>query len=87
MLSCFCRYKFRAQEVNSRIMEGCFAVPKKPHVKETTKPIGFDLEIEKRIREREEIRKTEEVEEYSFHSQPCPSKILDSVVVKILLSP
>ncbi|XP_032897868.1 targeting protein for Xklp2 [Amblyraja radiata] len=73
-------YKFKAQEVNSRIMEGCFAVPKKPHVKETTKPIGFDLEIEKRIREREEIRKTEEVEEYSFHSRPCPSKILDNVV-------
>ncbi|XP_078274805.1 targeting protein for Xklp2 [Rhinoraja longicauda] len=73
-------YKFRAQKVNPRILEGNFAAPKKPHVKEATKPIGFDLAIEKRIRERGEIQKTEEEEEYTFHSRPCPSKILDNVV-------
>ncbi|XP_062897619.1 targeting protein for Xklp2 isoform X1 [Mobula hypostoma] len=73
-------YKFKAQEVKPRILEGGPVLPKKPHVKEPTKPIGFDLEIEKRIREREENRKHEEVEDYTFHSRPCPSKILDDVV-------
>ncbi|XP_072917653.1 targeting protein for Xklp2 isoform X1 [Hemitrygon akajei] len=73
-------YKFKAQEVNTKILEGGPILPKKPHVKEPTKPIGFDLEIEKRIREREENRKHEEVEAYTFHSRPCPSKILDDVV-------
>ncbi|XP_059836380.1 targeting protein for Xklp2 isoform X2 [Hypanus sabinus] len=73
-------YKFKAQELNTKILEGGPILPKKPHVKEPTKPIGFDLEIEKRIREREENRKHEEVEDYTFHSRPCPSKILDDVV-------
>ncbi|XP_069740839.1 targeting protein for Xklp2 isoform X2 [Narcine bancroftii] len=73
-------YKFKAQELNPRILEGSLALPKKPHVKEPTKAVGFDLEIEKRIREREENRKAEEVEDYSFHSRPCPSKILEDVV-------
>ncbi|XP_051887245.1 targeting protein for Xklp2 isoform X2 [Pristis pectinata] len=72
-------YKFKAQEVNPRILEGGPVLPKKPPVKEPTKPIGFDLEIEKRIREREENRKPE-VEDHSFHSRPCPSRILDDVV-------
>ncbi|XP_078092437.1 targeting protein for Xklp2 isoform X2 [Mustelus asterias] len=73
-------YKFKAQEVNPRLLEGGPILPKKPLVKESTKPIGFDLEIEKRIREREENRKPEEVEDHSFHSRPCPTRILEDVV-------
>ncbi|XP_041061093.1 targeting protein for Xklp2 isoform X1 [Carcharodon carcharias] len=73
-------YKFKAQEVNPRLLEGGAILPKKPLVKEPTKPIGFDLEIEKRIREREENRKPEEMEDHSFHSRPCPTRILEDVV-------
>ncbi|XP_059508858.1 targeting protein for Xklp2 isoform X2 [Stegostoma tigrinum] len=73
-------YKFKAQEVNPRLLEGGPILPKKPQVKEPTKAIGFDLEIEKRIREREENRKPEEAEDHSFHSRPCPTKILEDVV-------
>ncbi|XP_067856838.1 targeting protein for Xklp2 [Heptranchias perlo] len=73
-------YKFKAQEVNPRILEGGPILPKKPRVKELTEPIGFDLEIEKRIREREENRKPGEVEDHSFHSRPCPTRILEDVV-------
>ncbi|XP_072412959.1 targeting protein for Xklp2 isoform X2 [Chiloscyllium punctatum] len=73
-------YKFKAQEVNPRLLEGGPILPKKPQVKEPTKAIGFDLEIEKRIREREENKKPEEAEDHVFHSRPCPTKILEDVV-------
>uniref|UniRef100_UPI00398E4CDD targeting protein for Xklp2 n=1 Tax=Pristiophorus japonicus TaxID=55135 RepID=UPI00398E4CDD len=73
-------YKFKAQEVNSRILEGGPLLPKKRQVKEPTQPIGFDLEIEKRIREREENRKPEPEDDYKFHSRPCPTRILEDVV-------
>ncbi|XP_072370605.1 targeting protein for Xklp2 isoform X1 [Scyliorhinus torazame] len=73
-------YKFKAQEINPRLLEGGPILPKKPLVKEPTKPIGFDLEIEKRIRGREENRKPEEIEDHCFHSRPCPTRILEDVV-------
>lgn len=81
MPSSFCRYKFKAQEVNRRILEGGPVLPKKPPVKEPTKPVGFDLEIEKRIQERESKKPEEEEEHYEFRSRPCPMKILEDVVV------
>ncbi|XP_077192163.1 targeting protein for Xklp2 isoform X2 [Paroedura picta] len=73
------QYKFRAQELNPRILEGGPILPRKPPVKEPTKPIGFDLEIEKRIQERES-KKQPEKEHFEFHSRPCPTKILEEVV-------
>ncbi|XP_063281707.1 targeting protein for Xklp2 isoform X2 [Pelobates fuscus] len=73
------QYKFKAQEVDSRILEGGPMLLKKPPVKESTKAIGFDLEIEKRIQQREKKEETE-VETYTFHSRPCPSKMLVDVV-------
>ncbi|XP_039354472.1 targeting protein for Xklp2 isoform X2 [Mauremys reevesii] len=73
------QYKFKAQELNPRIIEGGPILPKKPPVKEPTQPIGFDLEIEKRIQERES-KKQQEEEHYEFHSRPCPAKILEDVV-------
>ncbi|XP_068120194.1 targeting protein for Xklp2 isoform X2 [Hyperolius riggenbachi] len=72
------QYKFKAQELNPRILEGGPILPKKPAVKEPTRPIGFNLEIEKRIQQRE--KKEEEEETFTFHSRPCPSKILSDVV-------
>ncbi|XP_010589897.1 targeting protein for Xklp2 [Loxodonta africana] len=73
------QYKFRAQELDPRILEDGPILPKKPPVKPPTQPIGFDLEIEKRIQERESKKKPEE-EHFEFHSRPCPTKILEDVV-------
>nr|XP_031543847.1 targeting protein for Xklp2 [Vicugna pacos] len=73
------QYKFKAQELDPRILEGGPILPKKPPVKPPTQPIGFDLEIEKRIQERESRKKLED-EHFEFHSKPCPTKILEDVV-------
>ncbi|NXS80416.1 TPX2B protein, partial [Erpornis zantholeuca] len=73
------QYKFKAQELNYKIFEGGPLLPKKPVVKKVTQPIGFQLEIEKRIQERES-KKQQEEERFEFHSRPCPTKILEDVV-------
>ncbi|NWS35563.1 TPX2B protein, partial [Polioptila caerulea] len=73
------QYKFKAREVNHKIFESGPILPKKPAVKELTQPIGFQLEIEKRIQERES-KKQQEEERFEFHSRPCPTKILEDVV-------
>ncbi|XP_065547794.1 targeting protein for Xklp2 isoform X3 [Lathamus discolor] len=73
------QYKFKARELNHRIFEGGPLLPKKPAVKALTQPIGFDLEIEKRIQERES-KKQQEEKHFEFHSRPCPTKILEDVV-------
>ncbi|NXW62236.1 TPX2 protein, partial [Eurystomus gularis] len=73
------QYKFKARELNHKIFEGGPLLPKKPPVKDLTQPIGFQLEIEKRIQERES-KKQQEEEHFEFHSRPCPTKILEDVV-------
>nr|XP_047906554.1 targeting protein for Xklp2 isoform X5 [Anser cygnoides] len=73
------QYKFKARELDHKILEGGPVLPKKPPVKELTQPVGFDLEIEKRIQERES-KKQQEEEHFEFHSRPCPTKILEDVV-------
>ncbi|XP_005384948.1 PREDICTED: targeting protein for Xklp2 isoform X2 [Chinchilla lanigera] len=73
------KYKFKAREIDPRILEGGPILLKRPPVKPPTQPIGFDLEIEKRIQERESKKKSED-EHFEFHSRPCPTKILDDVV-------
>ncbi|NXG65797.1 TPX2B protein, partial [Hemiprocne comata] len=73
------QYKFKARELDHKIFEGGPLLPKKPPVKELTQPIGFQLEIEKRIQERES-KKQQEEEHFEFHSRPCPTKILEDVV-------
>uniref|UniRef100_A0A8C6Z8Q8 TPX2 microtubule nucleation factor n=2 Tax=Nothoprocta perdicaria TaxID=30464 RepID=A0A8C6Z8Q8_NOTPE len=73
------QYKFRARELDPKILEGGPILPKKPPVKELTQPVGFELEIEKRIQERENKKQPEE-EHFEFHSRPCPTKILEDVV-------
>ncbi|XP_076208569.1 targeting protein for Xklp2 isoform X1 [Aptenodytes patagonicus] len=81
------QYKFKAQELDYKIFEGGPLLPKKPPVKELTQPVGFELEIEKRIQEREskkqqerESKQQQEEEHFEFHSRPCPRKILEDVV-------
>ncbi|NXN22487.1 TPX2 protein, partial [Nycticryphes semicollaris] len=73
------QYKFKARELDHKIFEGGPLLPKKPPVKELTQPIGFELEIEKRIQERDS-KKQQEEEHFEFHSRPCPTKILEEIV-------
>ncbi|NXF40021.1 TPX2B protein, partial [Nyctibius bracteatus] len=73
------QYKFKARELNHKIFEGGPLLPKKPALKELTQPVDFELEIEKRIQEREN-KKQQEEEHFEFHSRPCPTKILEDVV-------
>ncbi|NXS55313.1 TPX2B protein, partial [Brachypteracias leptosomus] len=73
------QHKFKARELDHKIFEGGPLLPKKPPAKELTQPIGFELEIEKRIQERES-KKQQEEEHFEFHSRPCPTKILEDVV-------
>lgn len=47
-------------------------------------PEGFELQIEKRLQERQASKAQQEEEEeepHKFKSQPLPKKILDGVVV------
>ncbi|XP_006860835.1 PREDICTED: targeting protein for Xklp2 [Chrysochloris asiatica] len=66
-----------AHQVTPHRAKSRHTVPCTPPV--STQPIGFDLEIEKRIQERESKKKSEE-EHFEFHSRPCPTKILEDVV-------
>lgn len=74
------QFKFKALELNRKILEGALN-PKKPAVKEPTKPEGFHLQMEKRAQERQASKKQEEPEEHhTFHSRPLPTRILEEVV-------
>lgn len=58
-------------------------------MKEPTVPEGFELQIEKRLQERQSTKKPQEEEEkpHAFKSQPLPKKILEGVVVSLNLLP
>ncbi|XP_058620545.1 targeting protein for Xklp2 isoform X1 [Onychostoma macrolepis] len=73
------QFKFKALELNRKILEGALVL-KKPTSKEVTKPEGFQLEIEKRIQERQASKKPEEEEDHTFHPRPLPTRILEEVV-------
>ncbi|NXS31792.1 TPX2B protein, partial [Pomatostomus ruficeps] len=73
------QYKFKAREFNPKIFGGGPLLPEKPTVKKLTQPIGFELETEKRIQERQS-KKQQEEERFKFHSRPCPTKILEDVM-------
>uniref|UniRef100_A0A3P8UWB9 TPX2 microtubule nucleation factor n=1 Tax=Cynoglossus semilaevis TaxID=244447 RepID=A0A3P8UWB9_CYNSE len=75
------KFKFKAQELNKKILEGVEEL-KKPVVKEPTVPEGFELQIEKRLQDRQTSKRHHEEEEkpHNFKSQPLPKKILEGVV-------
>ncbi|KAM4611071.1 targeting protein for Xklp2 isoform 2-T2 [Polymixia lowei] len=75
------KFKFKALELNRKILEGALN-PKKPAVKEPTRPEGFELQVEKRLHERQATKKSHEAEEkqHTFHPRPLPTKILQEVV-------
>uniref|UniRef100_A0A3Q0RIJ6 TPX2 microtubule nucleation factor n=1 Tax=Amphilophus citrinellus TaxID=61819 RepID=A0A3Q0RIJ6_AMPCI len=74
-------FKIKALELNRKILESAENV-KKPAVKEPTVPEGFELEIEKRLQERQVTKKPQEGEEKSqnFKARPLPKKVLEGVV-------
>lgn len=74
------RFKFKALELNRKILDGVEGL-KKPAVKEPTVPEGFELQIEKRLQERQATKPQEEEKLHVFKSQPLPKKILEGVVV------
>ena len=49
--------------------------------KETTVPQGFVLETDRRIRERQANKSEDEEDQYEFHANPLPRKILERPVV------
>uniref|UniRef100_A0A4W4EFK8 TPX2 microtubule nucleation factor n=1 Tax=Electrophorus electricus TaxID=8005 RepID=A0A4W4EFK8_ELEEL len=73
------QFKFKALELNRKILEGALA-PKKPAPKEVTQPQGFQLEVEKRLHDRHSSKNPEEPEKHTFHSRPLPTRILEEVV-------
>ncbi|KAI4897335.1 hypothetical protein NFI96_015484 [Prochilodus magdalenae] len=73
------QFKFKALELNRKMLEGAVA-PKKPAPKEATRPEGFQLEVEKRLQERYANKKPDEHEDHTFHSRPLPTRILEEVV-------
>ncbi|KAI3357461.1 hypothetical protein L3Q82_015497 [Scortum barcoo] len=74
------KFKFKAQELNKKILESVEGL-KKPVVKEPTVPEGFELQIEKRLQERQTKKPQEDEEKtHTFKPQPLPKKILEGVV-------
>lgn len=75
------KFKIKAQELNKKILEGPEEL-KKPAVKEPTVPEGFELEIERRLQERQASRKPQEGEEklHSFKAKPLPKRVLEGVL-------
>lgn len=79
------RFKFKAQELNRKILDGVEGI-KKPVAKEPTVPEGFELQIDKRLQERQSSKPQESEDKLqTFKSQPLPKKILEGVVVSWLL--
>ncbi len=77
------RFKFKALELNRKILESAEGL-KKPPAKEPTVPEGFELQVEKRLQERQVTKPKEDEEKvHNFKSQPLPKKILDGVVVSL----
>lgn len=77
-------FKIKALELNRKILESAEDL-KKPAVKEPTVPEGFELEIEKRLQERQATKKPQEDDEkpQNFKAKPLPKKVLERVVVSL----
>ncbi|KAJ8370776.1 hypothetical protein SKAU_G00108040 [Synaphobranchus kaupii] len=73
------QYKFKALELNRKILEGVVLL-KKPAVKEATQPVAFQLEVERRLQERQAGRVPDEPQHHSFQPRPVPVRILEEVV-------
>ncbi|XP_027868677.1 targeting protein for Xklp2 isoform X1 [Xiphophorus couchianus] len=74
------KFKIKTVELNKKILEGPEEL-RKPAAKEPTVPEGFELEIEKRLQERQLNKKSQDREEpHNFKANPLPKKVLDGIV-------
>ncbi|XP_011471283.1 targeting protein for Xklp2 isoform X2 [Oryzias latipes] len=74
------KFKIKALELNKKILEGAEEL-RKPPVKEPTVPQGFELELERRLQQRQATKKSEDEEKpHNFKANPLPKKVLDGVV-------
>ncbi|XP_054465403.1 targeting protein for Xklp2 [Anoplopoma fimbria] len=75
------KFKFNALALNRKILESAEHL-KRPAVKEPTVPEGFELQIEKRLHERQASKQNQEGEEraHAFKAQRLPKRILEGVV-------
>ncbi|KAM9317735.1 targeting protein for Xklp2-like isoform 2-T2 [Pholidichthys leucotaenia] len=75
------KFKIKPVELNKNILESAEDL-KKPPVKAPTVPEGFQLEIERRLQERQATKKPLEDDEkgHNFRANPPPSRILEGVV-------
>ncbi|XP_037337034.2 targeting protein for Xklp2 [Pungitius pungitius] len=77
------KFKFNASELNRKILQSAEHL-KRPAVKEPTVPEGFELQIDKRLHERQAARRPQEEEEeekvHTFKAQRLPKRILEGVV-------
>ena len=77
---CFSRFKFKALELNKKILASVLN-PKKPAAKEPTRTQDFELQVEQRLQQRQAARKPDEEEKLVFHPRPLRTRILREVVV------
>lgn len=73
------RHKFKANPVNEKVLKNAHLGVKKVPPKELTKPIGFDLEMNKRTEVWSSHEQDEEPE--PFHARPFPAAILKGPTV------
>lgn len=73
-------YSFRARSIDPRVMRNMNVGVTKPQQKESTKAVGFDLECDKRFKEREANKKPQEEDNYEFHARPWSTKIMEGTV-------
>uniref|UniRef100_A0A1A8Q9Q3 TPX2, microtubule-associated, homolog n=1 Tax=Nothobranchius rachovii TaxID=451742 RepID=A0A1A8Q9Q3_9TELE len=74
------KVKIKPLELNKKILEGAEEL-RRPAVKEPTVAEGFQLEIERRLQERQMTRNPQNEEEpYTFRAKPLPKKVLEEVV-------
>ncbi|XP_046544693.1 targeting protein for Xklp2 homolog [Haliotis rubra] len=71
------KYQFKANPVNTRIMSQATGLYK-PEPKPATKPEEFNLHLDRRFQERP--NKAADEDEFVFHAQPVPRKILEGTV-------
>uniref|UniRef100_A0A1A8RAQ1 TPX2, microtubule-associated, homolog n=1 Tax=Nothobranchius rachovii TaxID=451742 RepID=A0A1A8RAQ1_9TELE len=71
------KVKIKPLELNKKILEGAEEL-RRPAVKEPTVAEGFQLEIERRLQERQMTRNPQNEEEpYTFRAKPLPKKVLE----------
>ncbi|XP_040049074.2 targeting protein for Xklp2 isoform X1 [Gasterosteus aculeatus] len=73
------KFKFSALELNRKILQSAEHL-RRPAAKEPTVPEGFELQIDKRLHERQAAKRPQEGEGHTFRAQRLPKRILEGVV-------